>query len=161
MEVSVWIAKRKGVFAPFHTLYISLCFSRFWNHIGTKDDKYAENDTSQSDVHKSNFLGTISCSILFHHHDLQESVVKQLLQKIFHLMLSQSEIQCVLSSTALTKRRLLFLEKLKWWDFSEEQLDAAIPYLTSVHLEEAKEELMRIKQEMKWYEDSVLSERIR
>ena len=46
-------------------------------------------------------------------------------------------------------------------DFSEEQLDAAIPYLTSVHLEEAKEELMRIKQEMKWYEDSVLSERIR
>ena len=112
LEVSVWIAKRKGVFAPFHTLYISLCFSRFWNHIGTKDDKYAENDTSQSDVHKSNFLGTISCSILFHHHDLQESVVKQLLQKIFHLMLSQSEIQCVLSSTALTKRRLLFWKNL-------------------------------------------------
>ena len=56
---------------------------------------------------------------------------------------------------------IAFLEKLKWWDFSEEQLDAAIQYLTSVHLEEAKEELMRIKQEMKWYEDSVLSERIR
>ena len=44
---------------------------------------------------------------------------------------------------------IAFLEKLKWWDFSEEQLDAAILYLTSVHLEEAKEELMRIKQEMK------------
>lgn len=44
---------------------------------------------------------------------------------------------------------IAFLEKLKWWNFSEEQLNSAIPYLTSVHLEEAKEELMKIKQEMK------------
>jgi len=53
------------------------------------------------------------------------------------------------NGSAIDEETIAFLEKLKWWDFSEEQLDAAIPCLTSVHLEEAKEELMRIKQEMK------------
>lgn len=69
--------KEKEFFTPFHTLYISLCFSFFCNHIGAKNDEYAENDTSQSDVHKSNFLRTIGCSVLFHHHGLQEKDRKE------------------------------------------------------------------------------------
>jgi len=52
---------------------------------------------------------------------------------------------------------IAFLEKLKWWDFSEEQLDAAIPYLTSVHLEEAKEEEKPVEKPA----DVVLLEEIR
>ncbi|MHB9781232.1 CatB-related O-acetyltransferase [Streptococcus sp. 10F2] len=37
-----------------------------------------------------------------------------------------------------------FLETLKWWDLEEEMLDQAIPYLTSVHLEESKEALKKL-----------------
>lgn len=40
---------------------------------------------------------------------------------------------------------IAFLEELKWWDFSEEQLDKAVPHLTSVHLEESKQALLKIK----------------
>lgn len=39
-----------------------------------------------------------------------------------------------------------FLADLKWWDFTEEQLDEAIPYLTSVDLDSSKKALLAIKQ---------------
>lgn len=40
---------------------------------------------------------------------------------------------------------IAFLEDLKWWDFSPEQLDKAIPYLTSVHIKDCREALRQIK----------------
>ena len=40
---------------------------------------------------------------------------------------------------------IAFLEQLRWWDFSEDQLNKAIPYLSSVHLEESKQALQAIK----------------
>lgn len=38
-----------------------------------------------------------------------------------------------------------FLSHLKWWDFTEEQLDEALPYLTSIDLERSKKALLDIK----------------
>lgn len=38
-----------------------------------------------------------------------------------------------------------FLEDLKWWDFSPEQLEEAIPYLSTLDLKTAKEKLLAIK----------------
>lgn len=43
---------------------------------------------------------------------------------------------------------IAFLQELKWWDFSEEQIDQAIPYLTSLDLEASKKALLDIKR--KW-----------
>lgn len=40
---------------------------------------------------------------------------------------------------------IAFLQELEWWYFSETVLDEAIPYLTTVHLDEAKEALSRLK----------------
>ena len=42
-----------------------------------------------------------------------------------------------------------FLQELSWWDFDEEDVDKAVPYLTSVHLEESKKELLKIKNSKK------------
>lgn len=38
-----------------------------------------------------------------------------------------------------------FLLRLQWWDFSKEQLDEAIPFLTSVDLATSREALENIK----------------
>lgn len=41
---------------------------------------------------------------------------------------------------------IAFLSELEWWDFTEAQLEAAIPYLTSLDLESSKAALQQIKQ---------------
>ena len=38
-----------------------------------------------------------------------------------------------------------FLEALRWWDFSDGQLDRAIPYLTSLDLDSSRDALLAIK----------------
>lgn len=40
---------------------------------------------------------------------------------------------------------IAFLQELEWWHFSEEQIDEAIPYLTSLDLEASKHALFQIK----------------
>lgn len=42
-----------------------------------------------------------------------------------------------------------FLNDLEWWDFSDEQIDEAIPFLTNLDLEESKAGLLKIKNRAK------------
>lgn len=46
--------------------------------------------------------------------------------------------------TRFDEDTICFLKSIKWWDFAPEYLDMAIPYITSVNIEEAKPKLRKI-----------------